>query len=335
MSALTLTETTLILSVGFGQFFSVLETTSIECVLFLFTDIKPSFYLDIALQIPSMALDPSDTEKHDFTVTDGHGYMLEHSRDFIEACRLNLQFYLWKDALKFNIHPSIPITKDSAIADVATGTGIWLVEVARELPAANLDGFDIDITQAPHQQWLPSNVTLRHWNIFEDLPTDLIGKYDLVHVRLLVLVIERDPRSIIRKFLQMLKPGGYLQWDELDVVNLAVKKVDSSIQTPALDQLLKTSYSEGKYNWTLNIPTVMAEEGFKDTEMFSFGDDPGLIKAYNEHHMLVLHELAVGLTKIGKHEAGSTLQNVIGEAHQESKNGAALCIPRVVCIGRK
>lgn len=151
----------------------------------------------------------------DFSLVDGHGYMLD--RSYATACRLNLQFYLWKNAIKFNIHISIPTPKGSIIADVATGTGMWLIDVARELPTAQLDGFDIDLSQAPPQQWLPSNATLRYWNIFEYLPGDLIGKYDFVHVRLLVLVIEQgDPTSLLRNLLKMLKPGGYLQWDDLD-----------------------------------------------------------------------------------------------------------------------
>lgn len=108
----------------------------------------------------------------DFSLADGHGYVLDRSH--AAACRLNLQFYLWKDAIKFNIHPSIPIPKSGIIADVATGTGMWLIDVARELPTAQLDGFDIDLSQAPPQQWLPSNATLGYWNIFENLPDDWV-----------------------------------------------------------------------------------------------------------------------------------------------------------------
>lgn len=39
--------------------------------------------------------------------------------------RLNLQHYLWKDVLGYNIHPGIPIhdKEDFCIADIGTGTG--------------------------------------------------------------------------------------------------------------------------------------------------------------------------------------------------------------------
>ena len=41
--------------------------------------------------------------------------------------RLNLQHYLWKDIVGYNIHPAIPV-QDSynlSIADVGTGTGYY------------------------------------------------------------------------------------------------------------------------------------------------------------------------------------------------------------------
>lgn len=44
--------------------------------------------------------------------------------DRLSGTRLTAQHYLWKDALNFNLHPSIPVDRNSArIADVATGNG--------------------------------------------------------------------------------------------------------------------------------------------------------------------------------------------------------------------
>ena len=89
------------------------------------------------------------------------GYML--SRDYVPSSRLNLQIYLWKDSLQFNLHPSIPVSNDSStrIADVGTGTALWLIDVAHENPKARCDGLDIEISQSPPSAWLPSNVSLR------------------------------------------------------------------------------------------------------------------------------------------------------------------------------
>ena len=263
-----------------------------------------------------------------------HKYLL--GRNYLAACRLNLQTYFWKESFQFNLHPSIPVTQKSIIADVAAGTGSWLIDVARELPEATLDGFDIDLSQAPHPKWLPKNTTMRHWNIFEDLPPDVIEKYDIVHVRLLVLAMEKkDLQSMIERFRAMLKPGGYLQWDDLDNVHMHVRKIEQELSTPALDQLKEMCYSGGRHDWTLDIPKVMAKNGFSNTAVDQFIDRIELARAVNEQHLMTMEEFAATLTKAGKREAAMEFHKVIGGAYQESLQGAALCIPRIACIGSK
>ena len=274
----------------------------------------------------------------DWSLVDGHGYILDRDRSHAAASRLNLQFYLWKDALKFNVHPSIlpSLSKNAVIADVASGSGMWLIDVSRQLPEAQLDGFDLVLRQVPHQKWLPPNVNVRYWNILEDLPDDLVGKYDYVHTRLLVLIVEqKNPRSIIRNLRKMLKPGGYLQWDELDCVNVCVKKVDPNLQAPALDQLREWSWAEGRHDWTIQLPQFFTEEGFHDAKIDYFGDSPELIRAFNEQHLLTVEEFAEGLVKLGKPEAASKYFRLIQEAYNESIAGAALCVPRIICVAQK
>lgn len=52
------------------------------------------------------------------------GIRYDLGRDFLGSARLNLQHYLWKDTLNYDIHPSIPVAHDHLhIADVGTGTG--------------------------------------------------------------------------------------------------------------------------------------------------------------------------------------------------------------------
>ncbi|MCJ1242759.1 hypothetical protein MMC14_010768 [Varicellaria rhodocarpa] len=94
----------------------------------------------------------------DLNPADGRRYML--NRTYAAAARLNFQYFLWKEYLQFNIHPSIPIPEhDAQICDVATGTAIWPIDVARELPNAKIVGLDISLLQAPHAQWLPAHHT--------------------------------------------------------------------------------------------------------------------------------------------------------------------------------
>lgn len=104
-----------------------------------------------------------------------------------------------------------------AIADVATGTGIWLTELARELPAdTRLDGYDFDTSKFPYSEGLPSNVKLTFANGLEPFARELQGQYDLVHVRLVMFGLKADQWELMAANLRtLLQPGGWLMWDEV------------------------------------------------------------------------------------------------------------------------
>ena len=273
-------------------------------------------------------------ENPDFHLADGREYML--GRSYAAASRLNFQHYLWKESLHFNLHPSISVPEGASIADVATGTAIWLIDVAREYATARLDGFDVNTSQAPPEQWLPSNITLKTWNIFDDVPEEMLGVYDVVHVRLIVLVVQRsDIKNVIRKLLQTLKPGGYIQWDELDYPGTRVRTSNSSLQTPALDRLREMVYSRGRNDWTLRLPEVFAEEGLVDIAIHRFEDPPDMARANGEQHLLTMEEFASSLATTDRKGEAAEIFKLIQDVAREVSNGAALSMPKVVCVGRK
>lgn len=70
---------------------------------------------------------------------------------------------------------------------------IWMIDVARDLPGSvQFDGSDIDISQCPPQGFLPSNIKTFEWDLFGEVPEELVGKYDLVHLALIGVVIKDD-----------------------------------------------------------------------------------------------------------------------------------------------
>ena len=93
-------------------------------------------------------------------------------------------------------HPSNPIRPHR----------IWLLDLARTLPPnAQLDGFDIDIDDCPHEQWLPPNVTMRQLDALGEIPEHLAGMYDVVQLRLFQVVVkDNDPGPLLRNMLRML-----------------------------------------------------------------------------------------------------------------------------------
>lgn len=74
-----------------------------------------------------------------------------------------------------------------------------------QYPLAHIDGFDISLDQSPPGEWLPENVSTQQLDIHEPLPERLVGKYDLVNIRLLLAVVrDNNPESIANSVVKML-----------------------------------------------------------------------------------------------------------------------------------
>jgi hypothetical protein len=74
------------------------------------------------------------------------------------------------------------------------------------LPATYvLEGLDINMTTQPARGWLSPNVSFKSFNIFADLPSDLIGRYDMINVQYtLTFVSDKEAPAFLQKLLHML-----------------------------------------------------------------------------------------------------------------------------------
>ncbi|MDI1490453.1 MAG: hypothetical protein OHK93_001656 [Ramalina farinacea] len=155
-----------------------------------------------------------------------------------EAAHLYFQHWMWRRQLGYLLNPAIPMNDDCVVADVASGTSIWLLDLARDHPKATLEGFDISSAQYPHPRLLPDNVHLNILDILRPIPADLRGKFDIVHVGLVVLVVENgNPSALLENLLTMLKPNGFLQWDEADFGGLSVESPSDCVPHVGLSEL--------------------------------------------------------------------------------------------------
>jgi len=80
------------------------------------------------------------------------------------------------------------------------------MDMAREAPASvEIEGLDIDLGQCPPQARLPSNVRFRQYNLLEDPPNDMVGRYDIINIRHVILVIkDDDPTLAVKNLIKML-----------------------------------------------------------------------------------------------------------------------------------
>lgn len=83
---------------------------------------------------------------------------------------------------------------------------IWLLDVARQVPSTvQLDGFDISDKQFPHEASSPDNMSFRILDAFSQVPEELIGKYDVVHLRLWCCIVrDCNTAALIQHATQLL-----------------------------------------------------------------------------------------------------------------------------------
>ena len=167
-------------------------------------------------------------------------------------------------AFGFNsFHPSLKLPCSPKIADISTGNAIWLLDAAESLPAtARLDGFDVSLCQTPPKEWLPGNVKLYQWNLHKKPPKQFHGIYDVVHLRFMAYVMDpKNTANDIENIKMLLKPGGYLQWEDYDNRFSWIEKARPDIDTPALDLLLRLMEhpsSDPNVPWTNTFEWVIS-----------------------------------------------------------------------------
>ncbi|KUJ14736.1 uncharacterized protein LY89DRAFT_735813 [Mollisia scopiformis] len=166
-------------------------------------------------------------------------------RDETESSRLNFQHTI---ALKVSqghlIHPSIDISSLKAVADIGTGTGIWLEDLQQQVHSqTRLDGFDISAAQFPSA----SKCTYQVHNILEPFAPEYHGLYDLVHIR------------------NMVESGGYLQWEDFDFERIVTTGAASPTHAELIS--LTCSFFTGlgmSLNCSIRVEETMKQAGLAD-----------------------------------------------------------------------
>lgn len=143
----------------------------------------------------------------------------------VEVFRLDFQHAFLDDMMDNQLLPQhiakeLEANPSPQICEIATGTGVWLKELAKTLPEkAELVGLDYDTTKFPTPKKLPSNVKLSYANAFEPFPEELRGRFDVVHLRLFVFAVKKGQGlPLVENLMTLLRPGGWLVWIDLNPV---------------------------------------------------------------------------------------------------------------------
>ncbi|KUI72921.1 hypothetical protein VM1G_08237 [Cytospora mali] len=278
------------------------------------------------------------------------GYVFQRNAN--ATSRLHYQYYLWQDTYRFHLHPDIPpLAPDARIADVATGTGIWLSDLSRQLPpTTQLHGLDISLEQLPPRNLAPPNVNYHQWDFFTPPPAELRGTFDVVHMRLVAVVVkDMQPARILANVAQLLKPGGYLQWEEhytadAQVVHGSGGRVPPPDEFPGVDRLkhlmadpLNASDGSlllGSRDWLTTLDRTLQDGGFEEVRRFVYPDAPVMGMFWNDVYVASVEEFALQMLTVDPN-LGKELQGMIERIEKEKRQGAWLSNPKAVFLGKR
>ncbi|KAH2460020.1 hypothetical protein KXW63_001007 [Aspergillus fumigatus] len=263
------------------------------------------------------------------------------NRNIAASTRLSLQHYIWKENMGYLLHPSIDVSRpDLAIADVGTGTAIWILDLLRQLPNAKFHGFDISSEQYPAPGFLPPNVSLSKLDILGEIPEEYREKFDVVHARLLVQVVNQagsDPVPVIRNMMKLLKPGGYLQWEEPndDASKRPIVKADPANSSENAEKLLQRLDARFRAatpaSWSVALAETFKEQGLQNVIREEFSTDTYLLLLDQTNYLGLFGELISKLDGDLKEELTQLHANTVAEA----RKGLSWKVRRFAFLGQK
>ncbi|KAI4209737.1 MAG: hypothetical protein LQ351_007333 [Letrouitia transgressa] len=245
------------------------------------------------------------------------------------------------------------------IADLACGTALWATHVALSLPsrtgnaAVEVTGYDISLSQTPPSSWLPPNLRLEEWDIFspalppswpspankeqEEGEEEEEKGHDVVHLRLLFVIIKRgieDVRRVLRQALRLVKKGGWVQWDELAVGESYVFNATTAGggggrgggEDGEIENMVKFLQTMG--GWVGQIGSVMEDEGMEQVSVKRLEEKKELVRAFFDNHLAKDEEMAL---RSGDKEGLERVRRLA----EEGTKGKAICTPKVVWVGRR
>ncbi|CZT18010.1 uncharacterized protein RCC_03848 [Ramularia collo-cygni] len=272
-------------------------------------------------------------------------------RDALGSIRLNLQHQLWLASTRSHLHSSIPVKENALIADIGCGTGIWSTSLSSLLPpGAVIEASDISLANAPPAGFWPENVTFRELDIFTDaLPEELLERYDVVHIRLFLCVIASgDPIPLLKNLMKLLKPGGWLQWQEYDG-SYEVQRVvtnDPGTAAPklmALNTAIRSPQNNKHVETSRWVSTLHERFGEGGAELVEYERCWTAKEAYTikqDITFLVVREFIVGMRTKGPEQSkmADALEKMTAEAEEEcwaTGRGTLIDTPMLTWVARK
>ncbi|GAA85128.1 hypothetical protein AKAW_03242 [Aspergillus luchuensis IFO 4308] len=218
-------------------------------------------------------------------------------RNFRSSARLHLQHFLYQNTTGYLLEPAIEKAVTTAqqplkIADLGCGNAIWLTQLHTELSKKNitaqLDGFDINPIHFPAPAYLPPSdlaATARHPRQSPSCPP---SRHLRCGTDLLIPTLSAAS--------SLLKPGGYLQWQENRGDIFLVEAPNSKIPTAACESVMQVLKGGLKakgisYAWIDELDKPLTEFGFQNVRLLTHDKRKIDYKAWTDAYLMVLEDL--------------------------------------------
>ncbi|OTB04417.1 hypothetical protein M426DRAFT_58722 [Hypoxylon sp. CI-4A] len=251
-----------------------------------------------------MAAPSADDENYE--EYDQAKFWVAPSRNFRSSARLHLQHFLMQNTLGYLLEPavekSIADSEQLKVADLACGNGIWLTELHSDLVkksiSAQLDRFDINPINFPHPANLPASVTLKQLDILAKLlPAELSGIYDVVHIRAFSSLIAADDLTpVLSVASELLKPGGFLQWEEMRgdrfIADSPSPEVSKTFCEAIVQRIKGNLQAAGiKQGWADVLDTHLTKHGLRNVRLLVQEKRKQDLKGWTEDYLMVWDEI--------------------------------------------
>ena len=227
----------------------------------------------------------------------------------------------------------------------------WLIEVLPVLPKdTEYHGFDLSPTNFPAKEWLGENITTHVLDAFTpELPEEWDGKFDIVHIRAITSAVKDNAvEPLIKNLVKMLKPGGYLQWDDGSPSATMAQSPNPSISCEASTEIVKLlQYFSTMFKvldgWLKVLPMTLKDHGMSLVSDQEIKPKKELMKAFTDDLLIVYEEIQWSLPLEKDMKAGGPGGGLSREKYQalftrvveETAKGVSISMDWRVIVAKK
>jgi len=227
---------------------------------------------------------------------------------------------------------------------------IWIKDAVSELSlsgnnSVKLTGFDISSSGFPPEEERGKNIDFEVWDFHVPFPEKYRGKFDVVHVRLVVLALKKESiERVVGNMVGLLKPGGYLQWTDYDWQDSPLRSYPASLVADS--KFVNSILSSQSFSLSVMTPVshalrTLPMEEIKITDFIDATDgneelQKEVAEYYYTNHLVILPRVyqRSGVAK-NEEEAMRLTMEHIGRIREAQARGDHFRMPVVTLVARK